>query len=189
MRVRGSDPENSDSGGRVTCQLYGFLLFCCRNWNNNTKINRKKGGVEASPRPSSISAHGPDGVLQSCHPDGYSTASSISCRLKQALKHFILVRSFAPWCQYESSYLLKRFSYRKKVYFLFWEKGNSRVFLYKTARRNNFNPLFNASEFTMSWKTCITELNIKPVKIYISELSRGRLLSLGRTVIFISHQE
>ena len=79
MRVRGSDPENSDSGGRVTCQLYGFLLFCCRNWNNNTKIIRKKGGVEASPRPSSISAHGPDGVLQSCHPDGFSTASSISC--------------------------------------------------------------------------------------------------------------
>ena len=79
MRVRGSDPQNSDSGGRETCQLYGFLLFCCRNWTNNTKINRKKGGVEAPPRPSSISAHGPDGVLQSCHPDGYSTASSISC--------------------------------------------------------------------------------------------------------------
>ena len=68
-------------------------------------------------------------------------------------------------------------------------KGNSRVNLYKTARRNNFNPLFNASEFTMSWKTCFTELNIKPGKIYISELSRRRLLSLGRTVIFISHQE
>ena len=122
MRVRGSDPQNSDSGGRETCQLYGFLLFCCRNWKNNTKINRKKGGVEAPPRPSSISAHGPDGVLQSCHPDGYSTASSISCRLKQALKHFILVRIFAPWCQYESNYLLKRFSHRKKVWSLFWEK-------------------------------------------------------------------
>ena len=36
-------------------------------------------GVEAPPRPSSKSAHGPDGVLESCHPDGYSTASSISC--------------------------------------------------------------------------------------------------------------
>ena len=81
MRVRGSDPQNSDSGGRETCQLYGFLLFCCRNWKNNTNINTKKGGVEASPRPSSISAHGPDGVLQSCHPDSYSTASSISCIL------------------------------------------------------------------------------------------------------------
>ena len=74
----GSDPENSDSGGRETCQLYGFLLFCCRNWTNNTKINRKKGGVEAPPRPSSKSALGPYGVLQSWHPDGYSTASSIS---------------------------------------------------------------------------------------------------------------
>ena len=72
---------------------------------------------------------------------------------------------------------------------LYFGKGNSRVNLYKTARRNNFNPFFNASEFTMSWKTCITELTIKPVKIYISELSSGRLLSLGRTVIFISHQE
>ena len=43
-------------------------------------------------------------------------------RLKQALKHFILVRNFAPWCQYESNYLLKRFSHRKKVCSLFWEK-------------------------------------------------------------------
>ena len=43
------------------------------------KSTEKKVGVEAPPRPSSKSAHGPDGVLQSCHPDGYSTASSISC--------------------------------------------------------------------------------------------------------------
>ena len=49
-------------------------------------------------------------------------------RLKQALKHFILVRNFAPRCQYESNYLLKRFSHRKKnsifsnVCSLFWEK-------------------------------------------------------------------
>ena len=75
----GSDPENSDSGGRETCQLYGFLLFCYRNWTNNTKINRKKGRVEAPPRPSSKSARGTDGALQSCHPGGYSTASTISC--------------------------------------------------------------------------------------------------------------
>ena len=74
----GSDPENSDSGGRETCQLYGFLLFCCRNYKNNTKINGKKEGVEAPPRPSSKSA---GGVLQSLHPGGYSTASSISCIL------------------------------------------------------------------------------------------------------------
>ena len=78
----GSDPENSDSGGRETCQLYVFLSFCCPNWKNNTKINRKKSGgkVEGArpPRPSSKSAHGPYGVLLSCYPDGYSTASSIS---------------------------------------------------------------------------------------------------------------
>ena len=49
-------------------------------------------------------------------------------RLWQALKHFILVRIFAPWCQYESNYLLKRFSHRKKnsifsyVCSLFWGK-------------------------------------------------------------------
>ena len=61
-----------------------ILLFCCRNCKNNTKINRKKGGEGgggATPRPSSKSAHGPDGVLQSCHPYGYSTASCISCIL------------------------------------------------------------------------------------------------------------
>ena len=45
----GSDPENLDSGGQETCQLYGFLLFCCRNCKNNTKINRKKGGVGGAP--------------------------------------------------------------------------------------------------------------------------------------------
>ena len=59
----------------------------------------------------------------------------------------------------------------------------------QNSKTSQFFPLFNASELTMSWKTCFTELNIKPGKIYISELSSGRLISLGRTVIFISHQE
>ena len=94
----GSDPENSDSGGRETCQLYGFLLFCYRNWTNNTKINRKKGGVEAPPRPSSKSARGTDGALQSCHLGGYSTASTISCmytlNLESRLNFFF--RSLLP---------------------------------------------------------------------------------------------
>ena len=94
----GSNPENSDSGGRETCQLYndGFLLFCCRNCKNYTKINGKKVGVEAPPRPSSKSAHGPDGVLQSCHPDDYSTASSISCILLIPNLDSIFFRSLLP---------------------------------------------------------------------------------------------
>ena len=84
----GSDPENSDSGGRETCQLYGFLLFCCRNCKNNTKINGKKKGVEAPPRPSSKSAHCPNGVLQG------STILSSPWLFMTAVQH--LMHAFNP---------------------------------------------------------------------------------------------
>lgn len=54
------------------------------------------GGDGGAPRPSSKSAHGPQGVLQSCHPDGYSTASSISCILSIPNLDSIFFRSLLP---------------------------------------------------------------------------------------------
>ena len=70
--------------GKLASYMDSFY-FCCRNCKNNTKINRKKGRGwrERGPlgHPLNPPRLGPDTVLQSCHTNGYSTASSISCIL------------------------------------------------------------------------------------------------------------
>ena len=60
------------------------------------KEKRGEGGGAWPPRPSSKSADGPDGVLQSYHPDGYSTASSISRILSIPNLDSIFFRSLLP---------------------------------------------------------------------------------------------
>ena len=66
--------------GKLASYMYSFH-FAALIEKITQKLTGKKVGeikVEGArpPRPSSKSAHGPDGVLQSCHPDGYSTAVS-----------------------------------------------------------------------------------------------------------------
>ena len=62
------------------------------------KLTEKKGedGGAWPPQPSSKSADGPDGVLQSYHPDDYSTASSISRILSIPNLDSIFFRSLLP---------------------------------------------------------------------------------------------
>ena len=62
------------------------------------KSTEKKEVVEAPPRTSSKSAHGPDGVLQSCYPDGYSTASSLASILSIPNLDSIFFPFPAPRC-------------------------------------------------------------------------------------------
>ena len=68
--------------GKLASYMYSFH-FAALIEKITQKLTGKKVGeikVEGArpPRPSSKSAHGPYAVLQSCYPDGYSTASSIS---------------------------------------------------------------------------------------------------------------
>ena len=49
----GVDPENSERGGRDTCQLYKFFLFFWEFYKNNKK---KKKGWSRPPRPTPKSA-------------------------------------------------------------------------------------------------------------------------------------